>query len=899
MTKGSAFLSNRKSTALPVLFCLLLSAFSTGAVYGAAPTVNISGAPAAVNSIAPFDVTVVFSEFVTEFIDMDVVVGNGSVSSFSSLDGISYAVEITPTVAGDIAIDIPAGVAENLTFEDNIASAPVTVAFDDTAPTVEIQNAPVTTNATAFDITVVFSEAVTGFEVADVSVTNGTATDITGSGTTYTVQVTPSGGGDISIDILAGVTQDAGTNGNVAALQVNVIYDATPPDVDIQGEPATISSNTPFEVTIQFSEPVTGFESGDVVLSNALISNFTVVDEDTYTVEITLNNAADISIDIPSDVAQDVAMSGNIAATQAIVVFVNVVPIANAGNDQDADEGRGFDLDGTGSAATSPDLFNVYEWTQILGPTVTLTAADTATPNFRAPYVISDTLLQFELVVTGGFGGSSTTDRVDITVLNAVAPDAGVDQQVTEGETVRLNGINSLSIRNSISSYRWTQTDGPFVVLSSDVIATPSFDAPEVVADGDNTLLVFDLVATDSAGASDLATVFINVRDQLLTTTVPPLDIRLVTNSVSEGVIYQFDLLDGPIVGSVDVLWYQLLYGPDISLDSADPALPTFIAPALPADASAGFEVRSTDINGLVTRADVNVNILGTGSTNEVPVADAGIDQLVNEGDTVDLDASGSTDDGSIVGYYWRQTGGPGAVLASIIQGRTSFVAPPIAPADSGVELTFEVMVLDDAGFVDRQSVSIAVEDNGIIEFADDVTKISSAFGDPVAIVTDGGSLISLYALNPAVIVDVANRPDSFPFGLFDFGLRVEPGSTVQVSFVLPQPVGDEMTWWKYTNDGGWVDYSARTSFNATRDVVTITLMDNGFGDDDPLPGIIRDPGGIAPRTPEAAEPVAPKAASSGGGGGTAEPYLLMLLLFAACAAVSRSILRRRLNRLN
>ena len=804
MTKGSAFQSNRKFTGLPVLFCLLLSVFSTGVVYGAAPTVNISGAPPAVNSIAPFDVTVAFSEVVTDFMNTDVSVTNGAVSSVGSTDDISFTVEITPTGVGGIAIDIPAGVAENLTFE-----------------------------------------------------------------------------------------------GNIAALQVNVIYDTTPPDVDIQGAPATISADTPFVVTIEFSEPVNGFESDDVVLSNALISNFTVVDADTYFVEITLNNAADISIDIPIDVAQDVAMNGNTAATQAIVVFVNVEPVANAGVDQDADEGRGFNLDGTGSADTSPDMINVYDWTQTVGPAVMLNNANTATPSFTAPYVINDTLLQFELVVTDSFGVSSTiASSVDITVLNAVAPDAGVDQQVTEREIVSLNGLNSLSIRNSVSSYRWTQTEGPNVVLSSDRVATPSFVAPGVAAVGGNTLLVFDLVVADSAGARDLATVFINVRDEMLTTTAPPLDIRLATNSVIETATYQFDLVGGPIVGSVDELWYQLLYGPDITLDTTGPT-PTFIAPTLPADASAGFEVRSTDINGLVTRADVNVNVRGTGSTNEVPVANAGIDQFVREGDTVDLDANGSTDaEGSIVGYYWRQTGGPGALLASIIQGRTSFVAPPIAPADSGVELIFELMVLDDAGFVDRQSVSIAVEENGIIEFVDDVTTISSAFGDPVAIETDRGSLISLYALDPAIIVDVANRPDSFPFGLFDFGLRVEPGSTVEVKFVLPQPVGDEMTWWKYTNDGGWVDYSQRTSFNAARDVVTITLMDNGFGDDDPLPGIIRDPGGLAPKAPVDAEPVAPRQASSGGGG-SAGPYLLMLLLFAACAAVPRSTRRRRFNRLN
>jgi len=44
------------------------------------------------------------------------------------------------------------------------------------------------------------------------------------------------------------------------------------------------------------------------------------------------------------------------------------------------------------------------------------------------------------------------------------------------------------------------------------------------------------------------------------------------------------------------------------------------------------------------------------------PVADAGPDQTVNEGATVQFDGAGSTDDTGIVNYTWTVPGNPGVV---------------------------------------------------------------------------------------------------------------------------------------------------------------------------------------------------------------------------------------------
>jgi len=83
--------------------------------------------------------------------------------------------------------------------------------------------------------------------------------------------------------------------------------------------------------------------------------------------------------------------------------------------------------------------------------------------------------------------------------------------------------------------------------------------------------------------------------------------------------------------------------------------------------------------------------------TNQPPTADAGPDQTVNEGQTVSLDGSSSTDpDDSIASYHWAQTGGPAVTLSDPNGAQPTFTAPDIGPA--GAALTFELTVTDQGG---------------------------------------------------------------------------------------------------------------------------------------------------------------------------------------------------------
>jgi hypothetical protein len=91
------------------------------------------------------------------------------------------------------------------------------------------------------------------------------------------------------------------------------------------------------------------------------------------------------------------------------------------------------------------------------------------------------------------------------------------------------------------------------------------------------------------------------------------------------------------------------------------------------------------------------------------PVADAGNNQTVNEGDTVNLDGTASSDpDGSIVAYSWTQTPASTVTLSGANTATPSFTAPEVA-VDS--VLTFSLTVTDNVGAQSTASVNITVID--------------------------------------------------------------------------------------------------------------------------------------------------------------------------------------------
>jgi hypothetical protein len=101
----------------------------------------------------------------------------------------------------------------------------------------------------------------------------------------------------------------------------------------------------------------------------------------------------------------------------------NASPNAIAGSNRSVNSGSQVTLDGSASNDPDGDALT-YAWTQTLGPTVTLSGANTSTASFAAPTVSSDTLLRFSLSVSDP-GGLSDSATVAVTVQASGSPSSG------------------------------------------------------------------------------------------------------------------------------------------------------------------------------------------------------------------------------------------------------------------------------------------------------------------------------------------------------------------------------------------------------------------------------------------------------------------------------------------
>ncbi|GAA4503224.1 hypothetical protein GCM10023172_27720 [Hymenobacter ginsengisoli] len=207
-------------------------------------------------------------------------VTGASISSVSG-SGTTYTVVVnTGTGNGSLQLNL----ANSTSLSPSVSNVPYngpSITIDKTAPTVTAFTSSngatgSTTTTTPLPFSVTFSESVTGFSSAGITVTNGTVTSgPTGSGAgPYTFSVTPTTAGTATtVTIVAKAAQDAASNGNTASSPYSLTY--LPPTVVVSAVTGITPSPTAtaqVSYTVMFSAAVSGLTTGNFDLTTTGLS---------------------------------------------------------------------------------------------------------------------------------------------------------------------------------------------------------------------------------------------------------------------------------------------------------------------------------------------------------------------------------------------------------------------------------------------------------------------------------------------------------------------------------------------------------------------------------------------------------------------------------------------------
>ena len=253
------------------------------------PTATIGLDNTALVAGSTSSVTITFSEPVTGLTRSDVSAPNGSLSEFSTADGgISWTATFTPdpvldttnvmtlTNSGvaDLAGNTGSGTTNSGNYMINAVRPTATIVVAD--PTLSIGETS--------EVTVTFSEAVSGFSNALLSVSNGTL-DNMGSvdgGVTWKAFLTPAVGVNDTSNVItldnSGVMNAFGNHGIGTTDSNNYVIDTLRPTAIIVVSPATLQDGDTAQVTITFSEAVNGFAISDLSVANGMLSSLSSSD---------------------------------------------------------------------------------------------------------------------------------------------------------------------------------------------------------------------------------------------------------------------------------------------------------------------------------------------------------------------------------------------------------------------------------------------------------------------------------------------------------------------------------------------------------------------------------------------------------------------------------------------
>ena len=282
---------------------------------------------------------------------------------------------------------------------------------------------------------------------------------------------------------------------------------------------------------------------------------------------------------------------------------------------------------------------------------------------------------------------------------------AGVDQVVTPGVSIALDGSASSDRDGRVKNYAWTLLSSPADSRSGfeGSGATPMFSVDALGR------YVFSLVVTDDAGNVSYPDIV-----EIVAVTPAERPIALIETTGDLGVGLPIVLNGGASSapeGNVVSGWnFSLVHGPAGSLTVIEPGDSPELAIFTPDAAGvwiAGLEVTDGELTSRITTVELQVGV----EVNQPPVAICGGDQAVLLNSTVYVDGSASVDpEGEPLTYQWSVDGPEESVAVMIGDGSPSgrFIA------DASGDFVASLTVHD--GVLTSEACTVMIASQGNIE---------------------------------------------------------------------------------------------------------------------------------------------------------------------------------------
>ncbi|MCP1442328.1 hypothetical protein J3D54_001460 [Pseudomonas sp. GGS8] len=525
------------------------------------PTATIVVADSALAVGQTSVVTITFSEAVTGFSLADLTVSNGTLSSLSTSDNITYTANLTPAASITDATNLitldNTGVTDGAGNTGSGTTDSNNYAVDSQRPTATIvlADAALSAGETSL-VTITFSEAVTGFTNADLTIANGTLTAVSSSdgGITWTATFTPTAGVNDTSNVITlnntGVTDVAGNTGSGTTNSGNYTIDTVPPTATIVVADNALKIGETSLVTITFSEAVTGFTNADLTIANGTLTAVSSSDGGitwtaTFTPTASITDATNrITLD---NTGVQAAASGNVGngTTDSNNYAIDTVrPTATiVVADTALQIGETSLVTITFSEAVSG--FTNADLTIANGTLSAVSSSDggiTWTATFTPSAGINDTTNLITLDNTGisdlaGNAGGGTTDSNNY-AIDSQRPTATIvlsDSTLKPGETALVTITFSEAVTGFDNSDLSVANGTLSAVSSSDggITWTATFTPTAGITDASNLITLNNTGVTDVAGNTGSGTT--NSANYVVETQVPTATIVVADNALKVG----------------------------------------------------------------------------------------------------------------------------------------------------------------------------------------------------------------------------------------------------------------------------------------------------------------------------------------------------------------------------